>query len=599
MKSMSYKNVVLKDGFWKKKQDMNKEVTIDAVWNRFSDTGRIKAFDFDWKEGDPFRPHIFWDSDVAKWIEGASYIIGLKENPLLEEKIESVIDKIEEHQDTSGYFNIYFTVVRPGDRFKERGSHELYCAGHLIEASIAYYEATGKDRFLKLMEKYTDYIYDVFYVKQSAAFVTPGHEEIELALIKLFNTTGKQKYLDLSKFFIDKRGTNAKNENDNISLPARNIQSHIPVRRQREAVGHAVRAVYLYSGMADLARETNDSELLSSCKAIFDNISNQRMYITGGIGSTRVGESFSIPYDLANEHAYSETCASIGLVFFAKRMCEITNESKYHDVLERALYNGMLSGISLDGKHFFYENPLKINLENHKKKEFVYSDELYPITERVEVFSCSCCPPNLNRILASLGDYIYGYSGKNVYVNQFMSANASENGIDIKQETNYPTDGKVHIETNAEKLFVRIPSWCESFTASCPYTKENGYAVFSENNVDIEFKMEPVLIEANPKVLNNAGKAALMHGPLVYCLDGADNNDVFSLFINKNLDASVSYDDYFGANIIEVKGFKKCDSDSLYYKLSDNYEPATLKFIPYYGFANRGENDMTVWVNAR
>ena len=418
MKTYSYSEVKLTGGYLAKKSELNRKITINAVYDRFYESGRIGAFDFAWKEGDPLKPHYYWDSDVAKWMEGVAYILAKHDAPELEQKVDALVEKIEQHQDKDGYFNIYFTVVDPEARLTNRDWHELYCAGHLIEAAVAYAETTGKTRFLSCMERYTDYIYRIFVEEKSVAFSTPGHEEIELALVRLYRHTGKKKYLDLAAYFINTRGTAEEDHNEPYH------QSHLPVREQTEAVGHAVRAMYLYTGMAYLAAETKEPALIQACKTLWNDATQYKMYVTGGLGSTRIGEAFTNAFDLPNDTAYAETCAAIGLIFFSDAMLSLETDAKYADAIERALYNGMLSGLSQDGKAFFYENPLEITLNEHFAEDRFGTRKL-PITQRVECFRCSCCPPNLNRVLSSLGKYAYGLDADTVYVNQFVSSNLS------------------------------------------------------------------------------------------------------------------------------------------------------------------------------
>ena len=355
-------------GFWEKIQRRNREVTIPNVYDRFAETGRIAAFDFDWKEGMPNRPHIFWDSDVAKWMESAAYSLRKYPDPALEAKVEALIDRIEQHQGEDGYFNIYYQVVEPDKRWSDRNCHELYCAGHLMEAAVAWADTTGRDRFLKCMCRYADYIERVFVKENSAAFTAPGHEEIELALIKLWAKTGEERYLKLSQFFLDQRG-HAKPEEVALGkwlTGSKNIQDHKPVREQDEAVGHAVRAGYLYTAMADMASITGDEGLKSACEKLWKSITTRRMYITGGVGQTNHGEAFTIDYDLPSRLAYAESCAQIALAFFASRMNELSPKGEYGDVIERILYNGFMSTTNLRGDEFFYENPLEINLTERK-----------------------------------------------------------------------------------------------------------------------------------------------------------------------------------------------------------------------------------------
>lgn len=612
-----YKNVTLRGGFWKEKEDLNRDFTIPAVYDRFKESGRIDAFKCDWKPDMPNRPHIFWDSDVAKWIEGAAYILSREDIPALTEKVESIIDEIEKNQGEDGYFNIYYTVVEPNNRFTNRDCHELYCAGHLIEAACAYYEATGRDRFLKLMEKYADYIAKVFMVEDSAAFVTPGHEEIELALYKMYKTTGEERFLKLSEFFINSRGNH--NEKDSPILgKATYAQNHLPCREQYEAFGHSVRATYLYSGMADIAKETNDVALANACDKLFDDITKRKMYVTGGIGSTYIGEAFTIPYDLPNEEAYTETCASIGMIFFAHRMFLLDAmrsehpSSKYADIVELELYNGALSGLSLDGEKFFYENPLEISLRNHDKITATNDRVHLPITQRVRIFGCSCCPPNLNRLLSSLGTYFYSQDENSgaVYINQFGDSKFEHNGAVVEQITGYPNDGHIAIKTNVP-VYIRIPGWCRRFLATAKYEKFNGYARFEAGEFDIEFDMTQVMLTTSVNVYKNLGKAAVRRGPVIYCAEAVDNDgDVHTLYLDRRTlnDGVAVLDERFGAPTITFSGFRRIDPPDhditeLYFPL-DNidgecFKPAIIKMIPYYAFANRGESDMLVFLNYR
>ncbi len=598
MKTLDFKNVKLNSGFLYEKELLNKNVTIDAVYKRFYETGRISAFDFGWKEGKENKPHFFWDSDVAKWMEGAAYILHKGPNKDLEEKIESLIDKIEKHQAEDGYFNIFFTVIEPENRFKYRWAHELYCAGHLFEAAVAYYEVTGKDRFLKLMEKYADYIYKVFLEEKSAEFRAPGHQEIEMALIRMYRVTKNRKYLELSKYFLDIRGTE-----DDIGNDAIPSQSHLPIREQKEAVGHSVRACYMYSAMADLAYETKDTELYNACKTIFNNIVNKRMYVTGGVGSTRHGEAFTADYDLENERAYAETCAAISLIFFAHRMFQFENDSVYADIIERILYNGMISGLSLSGDAFFYENPLEIDLKNYTKYSSEQYKETFAMQERQKVFWCSCCPPNLNRVLSTLGQYIYGTEEGTIYVNQFAGSVANVDGMEIEQITDFPKTDSVIIKTkNVKKLCVRIPSWCDNFSIDGDYTVENGYAVIKnpKEEIKVSLPMIPYLVESNIGVHENSGKVAVQMGPFVCAAESVDNiENLHSIFIDKNLKCDAKYSDELKGYLLDVKAFRKISNDKLYSKITENYEDYTLKMIPYASFANRGESNMLVWFNAR
>lgn len=605
MKAVSYRDVTLNSGFLYQKHILNKNITIDAVYNRFYETGRIKALKFEWKEGMRDKPHFFWDSDVAKWIEGAAYTLQKENNKDLEAKIESIIDDIETNQGKDGYFNTYFTVCEPGGRFKDRDKHELYCAGHFFEAAVAYYEATGRDRLLRIMEKYADYIKDAFVNKKTAEFVTPGHEEIELALVRMYRATGEKKYLELAAFFINKRGIDKENEFGMLAKFGRDYtQSHLPVREQSEAVGHCVRACYLYSAMVDLAYETSDMELYATCKTLFEDIINKKMYITGGIGSTRIGEAFTVEYDLKNDKAYAETCAAISLMFFAHRMMQFENNAEYADLIERILYNGMMVGLSLDGKAFFYENPLEIDMRNYVRFRDAEEKEEYAITKRVSVFNCSCCPPNLNRVLASLGGYVYGYDDNDtVFVNQFVGSTANIGEVKVVQKTEFPKVNEVRIETeNVKKLCIRIPKWCAEFEINKSYVIENGYAVVEEldTEVIVKFDMTPFLVQSNTEVYENCGKVAVCCGPFVCAAESADNvENLHNIYIDKNCKINVKYSDDLSGFVLDVKSYCKTSDKNLYSRYTDDFEDFTLKMIPYASFANRSEGNMCVWFNVK
>lgn len=593
MKLYGFDKVTLNSGFIKEKEELNRKITINAVYDRFYDTGRISAFECNWRTGGENRPHIFWDSDVAKWIEGAAYILKKHPDAELEAKVESIIDQIEKNQGHDGYFNIYFTAVEPANRFSNRDWHELYCAGHLMEAAVAYADATGRTRFLECMERYADYIAKVFCEEKSAAFTTPGHEEIELALVKMYRFTGKKKYLDMASFFIDERGVH---ENEITEYN----QSHLPVREQTEALGHSVRAMYLYTAMADLAFELGDEKLKEACLALYKDVTEKKMYITGGLGSTYVGEAFTKPYDLPNEEAYTETCAGIGLMFFASRMMRLENNADYADTIERVFYNGVLAGLSLDGKSFFYENPLEITLMNHFSNMF--GTKRYPITQRLECFGCSCCPPNINRLLPTLGGYVYGIDGGVLYINQFTASNLDAENVKCEMKTSYPNDGRVSIKADGvERVAVRIPSWCEKFEINKSYSMENGYAVVeNDGEIIVDFDMTPFAVCANVGVIKDSGKLCIQAGPVVYCAEAVDNGEnLHAISISPQFGYSVSPDTASGLNKLEIDAFRSENvSEKLYARAaseSPKLVPFKLKLIPYYSFANRGESDMLTW----
>lgn len=603
MQPIGFQDVDITGGFWQQIQQRNRKTTVYAVRDRFADTGRFEAFNFSWKEGMPNKPHIFWDSDIAKWAESVAYILQKGPDDELQADVERVIDCIAAHQEESGYFNIYFTVCEPEARLTRRTDHELYCAGHLIEAAVAYYQATGRDRFLRQMCRYADYIDRVFRLEGSAPFVTPGHEEIELALVKLYRCTGQQRYLELAQFFVDQRGANDKDLGKEYPFAHRSYsQSHLPVRQQRTAEGHSVRACYLYCAMADLAAICQDGALLDACRALFDNITTRRMYITGGIGQSHHGEAFTVDYDLPNRTAYAETCAAISLAFFAQRMLTLQADGRYGDVIERALYNGILSGISLDGESFFYENPLSMRPGLNQHDTSVREGDRYPITQRVKVFECSCCPPNLTRLFATLGDYLYGRQDGVVYVHQFMDSRFDKDGVSVRQRTRYPQNGVIHLQAQGvDTLAVRIPGWCRAFTASAPYTLKDGYAYFQgQRELTVEFSMEPVLMRASEQVSQDAGKVAVQMGPIVYCAEGVDNGEhLSSLHLSAQGGFEAAFDPAFGANVITAQGFRPEPAADLYSPYEDKWQAVPVKLIPYFAFANRGPSEMQVWMPVR
>lgn len=604
--AVSFSNVDINGGFWADRMKINESITVFSVRDRFKDTGRFEAFRFNWSEGtDVQKPHYFWDSDVAKWMESVSYIIEKHPNDELLKDVEELISLIEEHQCDDGYFNIYHTVVEPEKRFLNRDNHELYCLGHLIEASVAYYNATGKDSLINVVDKYIDYVIKVFMVDKNAGFITPGHEEIELALIKLYRLKKDKKYLELALFFLNERGKI--DEQPGYWYNSSYNQSHKEVRQQDEAMGHCVRACYLYSAMADAAKETDDKELLQACKAIFDDIVSKKMYISGGIGSSHHGEAFTIPFDLPADTAYSETCAAISLMMFADRMKDIDFDSKYADIVEREMYNGILSGVSIDGKAFFYENPLEIRLSDRKRHTSITShNEHFPIALRKEVFGCSCCPPNITRFFASVGDHILSCDDTALYLHQYISCDIKTDGIDMSIKTSYPADGLVDVKVNGAKgktLYLRIPDWCDIYYLSVPYVKESGYAkVIIDKDIfeiSINMPMNPHLYLSSSAVTECAGKIAVMCGPILYCLEQSYNDiPISEIRINPNCSFEKVYSNYFGCNILKMKAFRQVKTNSLYIPLgSESYEEVEVTLIPYFGFANNGESDMCVWIS--
>ena len=605
-----FRQVELKDGFWQRRYLLNKNVSIESVKRRFEDSGRFDALRFNFlKTGKA--PHHFYDSDVAKWIEAVAYIMELdrpsmKEN---EEFIDALILDMEKAQMDNGYLNSYHQQLAHDRIFRDRGMHELYCLGHLIEAAIAYHHATGKDKFLKMMEKYCDLVEKVFLIDKSAGFATPGHQEIELALFKLYRYTGKDKYRKMAEHFLSMRGHDGDHTPNN-----RTAQDDADIYSLREANGHCVRALYFYSGIADMAYENADAELIKSLEAVWADMTETKLFITGGVGSTRRQESFTVSYDLPNMTSYSESCSAIAFCLFAMRMRKMREDPKYGHLIERELYNNLLSSTSQNGKEFFYENPLEIALEDYGRElsEKPEMRERLAITNRVEVFSCSCCPPNINRWFAMFAECFIYENDSYATVEQYVSSNVKTRHGSLSIDESYAIDGKAEIKSDgytAGVLKLRHPQWARSVSLTLdgePITPEydsNGYitvAVPESFTLNVAFPIAPVFLSANPKVRADAGRVALTYGPTVYCLEGVDNGERLnriSVDTSAAKSASVYQDDLHGLLSIEMKGFRDKEDSRLYFPEDESEkEELTLKFIPYFAFANRGATEMIVWV---
>ena len=589
MNNIPSTDVKIKDGFWRFYSDLNRNYIVENVYTRFKETGRFDAFRCDWHEGMPNKPHIYWDSDVVKWIEGVAYITGESPVPEWEAEVDQVVDYIVANQRSDGYFNSYFLSIDPSKIFTNRDWHELYCLGHAIEAAIAYHKITGKEKFLNSVLKNVDMVYRVFIEENSANFVTPGHEEIELALLKLYDYLGNKKHLELARFFINQRGNNEKEEK------TLQHQDNLPVRQISEAVGHSVRAGYLYTAMGMLAKIDNDKELEQACNRVFNDIVNYKMSITGGVGADHSGEKFSYKYDLPNSDTYNETCASIALSLFAQAMQELKVDSRYADIIERVLYNGIISGVSLDGEKFFYTNPLEID-----RKKYVRST-YQPRCERVKVFNCSCCPPNVVRTLGNISRYMYTADEDKVYCNQYASSEArlhigGKEAV-LKQSTNYPYDGKITFEYSGQPmtLYVRIPEWCVEYKGET----ENGFAKFAlrdGDSITVDLPMELHFVEANPYVQDNSGRYAVQRGPIVYCMEEIDNGEnLRDIRLLENGTVKVAKEEGIPAPVIYIDAKRRAVTDKLYYLKNDAYTSFTARLIPYFSFANREASDMIVW----
>jgi uncharacterized protein len=616
---VSWKAVTIDDTFWTPHLEVNREQTLPLIYQISQETGRIDNFRLNWKPGMEPTPHIFWDSDVAKWIEAASYSLGTHPNPDLEAKVDEVINLIVAAQQPDGYLNTYFTAVEPEKRWTNlRDWHELYCAGHLIEAAVAHFQATGKRVLLDAMCRYADYIDTVFGTEPGKKRGYPGHEELELALVKLYRVTGEKRYLHLSQYFVNERGwqphyfdVEARQRGEDPAAFSQKTyeynQSHLPVREQHEAVGHAVRAMYLYSAMADLACALPDQSLFDADQRLWDHLCTTRLYITGGLGPSRHNEGFTTDYDLPNETAYAETCAAIGFVFWNHRMLQLDCNARYADMLERALYNGVLSGVSLDGHRFFYENPLASLGTHHREKWF-----------RV-----ACCPPNLARLFASLGQYIYTVNDTDIAVHLYIqnTAQMTVGGreVTVRQETTYPWNGTITLQLDIDEpamfgLRLRIPGWCqntqltvngEAFDIASHV--EQGYVRVERvwqtgDRVELELAMPVERMYAHPNVRQDAGCVALQRGPLVYCLEGADHNvPLHRIVVPRTIQLASQFEADVLGGVTIVRGEVLVEDDTgwagkLYRSWPASLQPRAITAIPYYAWDNRQPGEMRVWL---
>ncbi len=606
------KAVAIEDRFWQERIRVNRETTIPIEYEQCRKTGRIEAL--------TLRPtpdqHFFWDSDTAKWIEAAAYSLATHPDPTTEALLDEVIGLLVRAQQPDGYLNSYFTTVAPEKRWTNlRDDHELYCAGHLIEAGVAHYEATGKMTLLDVMRRYADYIGTVFGTAPGQTRGYCGHEEIEMALLKLATATGNDKYLRLSQYFVDERGrqphyfdeeARARGENpDDFHFKSyEHLQAHVPVREQSNVVGHSVRGMYLYSAMADLAIQANDHALKQACERLWNHLTSAQMYVTGGIGGFASNEGYGDDFDLPNETAYAETCAAIGLVFWASRMLHLDCDSRYGDVMERALYNGVLSGVSLDGTKFFYENPLA-SLGQHHRQEW---------------FGCACCPPNLARLLASFGSYVYSQGDSDLAVHLYVQGHAdlSVSGapVTISQQTEYPWNGKVALTITSDApacfgLRLRLPGWCREPRLSLngeAVTPEmvRGYAVLDRewqtgDALTLELPMPVERVRAHPNLRQDNGRVALQRGPVVYCLEAADNGtglDSLSLLRNTVLETATA-ETLPGMTVLRGQAQRLSTegwNGSLY--RMDAPPPVTVPItaVPYFAWDNRAPGEMRVWL---
>ena len=640
MRAVPFTRVVIDDQFWSLRQETNRKITIPYVQSMAEKTGRFDSFrlthanlEGGWKFGMQ-NPPIYWDSDVAKWIEAASYSLATHPETGLARKVDEVVELIAASQQDDGYLNVHFTVVDPEGRWTNlRDLHELYCAGHLIEAAVAHFDATGKRTLLDPMIRYTDYIASMLGPEPGKRRGYPGHEEIELALVRLWKTTGERRFLDLASYFIDERGQRPQYfdiESDERNEDEKNVdewphtigqrhdvkQAHLPVREQTTAEGHSVRAMYLYDGMAGVAAGTGDEGLMAACRTLWDNVTNRRMYITGGVGSTSEGERFTIDHDLPSDTAYAETCASIGLANWATRMLQSEGDSRYADELERVLYNGFLSGVSLAGDTFFYANPLEVD---PKAPYFRTGERIKPF--RQGWFDTACCPPNVIRTLAALGRYLYSENSEGVAVHLYVSgevtAHVGDTVVTIKQETRYPWDGDVAITVELDStaefdLRLRIPGWCndaelEINGSPVEHQTERGYALLHRvwqagDTVALRLAMPVERIYSDRRVRSSTGKVALRRGPIIYCLEEVDNSSgLNAVVLPRDAELNSDFEESLLGGVATIsasaKKIVRDAGESLYSANPGTLTATTVKAVPYALWGNRERGEMLVWIN--
>lgn len=620
---------ISQNSFWGNRIKAVRDVTIPLAFSKCETEGRydnfVKAAHPDEKyDVSTFMGFPFDDTDVYKTIEGASYVLQTFPDKKLVEYIDSVLDIVAAAQEPDGYLYTARTI-NPQKPHRWSGSkrweseevlsHELYNLGHMVDAACAHYQATGSTKFLDIAKRYADCVVREVGPGKNQACVVPGHQIAEMALARLYSLTGDKRYLDEAKFFLDYRGkTNIKNSYS---------QSQVPVIEQNEAVGHAVRAGYMYSGMADVAALTGDSAYIKAIDAIWNNIVNKKYYLTGGVGALHNGEAFGANYELPNLTAYNETCAAIAMVYFNQRMFMLHGDSKYIDCLERTLYNGVISGMSIDGGKFFYPNPLA----SDGKYKFNADNTI----ERQPWFGCACCPSNLCRFIPSVPGYMYAVKDNSVYVNLFSdntsTISVGKGKVVLREKTMYPWNGDVRIDvvSNSAGKFnmkIRIPGWLRNkvvpsdlyfyddsiklnYSVSVNGKKvdgqiDNGYLTIDRkwkkgDNIDIHFDMKPRLVKANANVYDDYGRVAVERGPLVYCAEWADNDfDVFHFILNKNTAFTVNDKPKL------LGGIKEVTANGLVFTTDDNGKVSVdnkiITLIPYYAWCHRGPGKMIVWM---
>lgn len=617
---VSFSQVTINDAFWKPTMDKVATTTIQAcVFQTEVKTPRIKNFEKVARNKNEKHEGIFYDdSDVFKALEAIAYSLKHHPDAALEAKADEWIDKVAAAQLTDGYINTWYSLGKMDQRWTDMSMHEDYNGGHLIEAAVAYYNATGKRKLLDVAIRFADH-FDSLFGPGKKHWVT-GHQELELALVKLYKVTNDKKYLTLSHWLLEERGHKyAKGYTWTDWRDTAYAQDVVPVREQKEITGHAVRAMYMYTGAADVAALVGDEGYMNAMNTVWEDVVHRNMYITGGIGSSGNNEGFSNDYDLPNEQAYCETCASVGMVFWNQRMNLMTGDSKFIDVLERSLYNGARDGLSLSGDRFFYGNPLASNGRHYRR----------------EWFGTACCPANIARLVASLGDYVYGASDKGLWVNLFVGNTTTikigKTDVPLTMETNYPWSGRVKMTVQPKSkvkfaMRMRIPGWVQgqavpgdlyvfednsksSFTLNingkpATYTMEKGYAVLDRewkkgDVVELDLPMDVKRVTARKELKQDEDRVALQRGPLVYCIEGADND---GQAWNITLPDKATFQTEFQSSLLEGVTTIKFEAPALIVSAdgqSVKTETKTITAIPYYAWCNRGQNAMQVWLPRR
>lgn len=628
IREITMRNVKITDAFWAPRQTLITDVTLPYMEKILRDEMpgaeeshalsnlRIAAGE----EAGEYRGMVFQDSDVAKWLEAAAYSLALKQDEALSGRVDEIVALIGRCQQKDGYLNTYFTVKEPENRWNNLlECHELYCAGHMIEAGVALHEAAGKDELLNICIRLADHICDRFEKDEGI----PGHQEIEIALLRLYRTTGNIRYLNMALRFLNLRGQDPDwfkkhtPRHPGIHYGGYDIspeeavynQSDVPVRDQTAARGHAVRQLYMLSAMADAAAETGDQKMLDACQRLFDNITQRQMYVTGAVGASAYHEAFTVDFDLPSDRCYGETCASVAMVFFANKMLKNRPNSRYADLMELELYNAALAGMQLDGKRFFYVNPLEVNISTSGR----IPGYEHVLPQRPAWHACACCPPNLARLIASLGSYLWSEDDDTVYSHLFIGSEADTSRGRIRLETGYPWQGWVRytiLGNGPFTLTIRIPDYVRKYVLtvngqSAAGSVRAGYCCIQRlwgagDTVELTFDLPARRIHADPRVRDCAGKVALARGPVIYCFEETDQKEILSA-LSLPADAAITAVTHLKGLPEELIGLRAEGTSDLLPAAMYAREPlktatCTLTAIPYFAWANREKGNMTVWI---